>query len=129
MRFKHPCPNCAALRSGPRTSCDQCGYPHHTRSGNPFPPPNFKPFQFNLASLVSSLSIAAVMLAIFSSIDFEVAVIIAGVLYPILNFLDQFRENLWEQAKIDRRRMEAQAGPFSNGELTPPSEDDHQASA
>ena len=129
MRFKHPCPNCASLLSGPRTSCDQCGYPHHARTELHFPPLAIKPFQINLASLFSTLTIVALMLALFAAVEFEVALVFAVVLFPILNFLDQFRENLCEQARIDRRRMEAQAGPFGDGELTPPSEDDHQASA
>jgi hypothetical protein len=114
MRFKHPCPNCAALRSGPRTSCDQCGYPHHARTELHFAPLKIKPFQINLASLISTLTIVALMLAIFAAVEFEVALIFAVVLFPILNFLDQFRENLREQAQIDRRRFHPTPDPFSD---------------
>jgi hypothetical protein len=120
MRFKHPCPNCAALRSGPRTSCDQCGYPHHARTELHSKLWKIKPFQFSLPSLISATAIAALMLAIFESVETEVAVIIAGVLFPILNYLDQFRENLREQAQIDRRRSAPQLDPFADGEATEP---------
>jgi hypothetical protein len=114
MRFKHPCPNCAALRSGPRAPCDQCGYPRHARPDRPLAAFKIKPYQFNLASLLSTLTIAALILAIFESVEFEIALIFAVVLYPILNFLDQFRENLREQAQIDRRRLHPTPDPFSD---------------
>ena len=127
MRFKHPCPNCAALRSGPQTSCDQCGYPCHARTELHFAPLAIKPFQINLASLISTLTIVALMLALFAAVEFEVAFVFAVVLFPILNYLDQFRENLSEQAKIDRRRSKPSADPFAEGGLTSPSIDDHQA--
>jgi len=120
MRFKHPCPNCAALLSGPRTSCDQCGYPRHEHTEVRFPPLKNKPFQFSLPSLISALTITALMLAIFESVEFEVAIIFAVVLFPVLNFLDQFRENLREQAQIDRRRLEPKADPFAEGEPAGP---------
>jgi hypothetical protein len=114
MRFKHPCPNCAALRSGPRTSCDQCGYPCHPHTELHFAPLAIKPFQFSLPSLISTITIVALMLAIFAAVEFEVALIFAVILFPILNFLDQFRENLREQAQIDRRRFHPTPDPFSD---------------
>jgi hypothetical protein len=120
MRFKHPCPNCATLRRGPRAPCDLCGYPRHAHTELHFAPLVIKPFQFSLPSLISTITIPALMLAIFESVEFEVAMVFAVVFFPILNFLDQFRENLREQAQIDRRRSAPKLDPFADGEVTEP---------
>ena len=101
----HPCPNCAALRSGHSAPCDACGYPHHARPAPAREARKIKPFQFDLRTLLVCMTVSAITFAALHSRNderFEVALVLGGILYPIFNFIHQFRRNLAAQNPRDR---------------------------
>ncbi len=109
-RFR--CPNCAALRSGPHAVCGRCGCPQHER---PQPATSreqkIKPFRFDLRTLLACVTVSAVTFALLGAkADArDAALMVGGVLYPVINSLYQFWRNLTEPESQTKKR-----GPFDN---------------
>ena len=102
---KHPCPTCGALRTSPSAACDACEYPKHEPYELPDASRKIKPLQFDLRTLLACLTASAITFAVLQSRGddrFEAALVLGGILYPIVNFFLQFRRNLAAQRQRDR---------------------------
>lgn len=111
MSPKHPCPNCAALRSGPDVPCPKCQFPNHqstSRQSVPQPPQRRHPLRFHLGTLFACVTISAIVFATlraFGTEGFWFATYVGAGLSPLIEFMYRFWRNctrpLSEISKLD----------------------------